>query len=671
MKRVGIDVGGTFTDLVVYDPEAGSVERTKMLTNHRNPSLAVGQALGAVGLDLDDRFELLHGTTLVTNIIVERNGAKVGLLTTEGFRDVLEIMRGDRESLYDLQWDRPKHFVPRRLRAEVPERIDHRGEVVRPLDEEKASQAIAALVEAGVDGVAICLLHSYRNDVHERRLKALIERAAPGLPVSASSEVNREIREYERMSTTVLNSYVAPRFRAYDAELGTSVDDSRDLKYMHSAGGLMKRGHARELPISLAFSGPAAGVQAAAYFAEVTGNPNLIAIDMGGTSLDMCLVQDGAAETAKELDIEWGIPVRTPATRIRSIGAGGGSIAWVDAGGALRVGPRSAGSDPGPACYGGGGREPTVTDANLVLGLVDQDAFLGGTMKLDREAAVAAFEPLVRAFDRSTEEVAAAVHTMVNVNMAQAIRQITIERGIDPREFAMISYGGACGQHAVELAREVGVRKVLFPALSSTLSAFGMLTADLQYTRSRSVLRRLNAELVPDLEREWTALEREARAMLGGDVASNGQARVVREVDARYAEQSHEITVACDGVALTPEGISDAFEQLHHRMYGTRLGDEIEVVGLHVTVSATVPRPAVAAPAAESSGEPQASSLRHVGRRSEPIAVYARATLTPGMSLAAPCVVEDTDTSIFVPDGYSCHVDAHGNIVATAQSEEL
>ena len=517
MKRIGVDIGGTFTDLVLYDGDQNVIASAKTLSTPEAPDQAVRQLLTDVGIGEGEPFQLMHGTTLVTNLIVERSGAKVGLVTTRGFRDVLESMRADRQHLYDLQWDKPKPFIPRYLRVEVNERLDHHGNVLIGLHDNDVRDVVGYLLEHEVEAVAVCLLHSYANQVHERRISDIIGEMAPDLPVTISCDVNPEIREYERTSTTVLNSYALPKTRAYIDQLEQAFSRTGVIRYMHSGGGLVSAGVARSMPVHLAFSGPAAGIRAATWVCERAGISDIVTVDMGGTSFDVCLVQDGVPETTGELEVEWEIPIRARALNINSIGAGGGSIAWIDAGGALRVGPHSARADPGPACYNRGGTEPTVTDANMVLGLLNPAGFFGSRLALDADKSTRALQPLAGHFDQSVSEVAKGIYSIVNANMAQAIREITIERGIDPRDFTVVSFGGAGGQHAIEVAREAGSRRVAFPALPGTFSALGLLTADMRYSRSRSMVARLLDIPMGRLSEELAKLKQQGISMLASE----------------------------------------------------------------------------------------------------------------------------------------------------------
>ena len=671
MKRIGVDIGGTFTDLVLYDENQQLISSSKTLSTRDVPEQAVKKLLEDVGLQEGVSFQLMHGTTIVTNLIVERSGAKVGLITTRGFRDVLESMRADRQHLYDLQWDKPRPFVPRFLRVEVDERLDHRGNVLVPLQDEDVQRVVEYLLGHEVEAVAVCLLHSYTNPAHEQRILQIISEMAPQLPVTLSYDVNPEIREYERTSTAVLNSYALQKTRSYVNRLEDAFSRTGGIRYMHSGGGLVSSEIAASLPVYLAFSGPAAGVLAATWIAERTGISNIVTIDMGGTSFDVCLVQDGVPATTGELMVEWEIPIRTRAININSIGAGGGSIAWLDAGGALRVGPRSARADPGPACYNRGGTEPTVTDANMVLGLLNPANFVGSKLILDADKSTEALRSLAAHFDQSVAEVAKGIYSIVNANMAQAIREITIEKGIDPRDFTIVSFGGAGGQHAIEVAREVGSTRVIFPVLPGTFSALGLLAANMKYARSKSLVARLSELSMDRLSDELATLEREGRALLSSDREFTDAIVVEYSADLRYVQQSHEISVELDPDELTHDRIYTAFEDTHERLYGTRLGDPLEIINLHVTVVGRVQRPTLSEATLGSKALPEPVRRAEVAFFDQPIAVFAREDLRAGMSITDVCLIEEADSVLYIPDDCSGQVDRYGNIIVELTKQRL
>jgi N-methylhydantoinase A len=604
---VGVDVGGTFTDLVaIVDGQLVTAKAPSIPGAEAAGVAAVLRASGVEAVDV-----LAHGTTVATNALLERRGARTALVTTEGFRDLLEIGRQDRASLYDLTARRPAPLVPRELRFTVRERMGPDG-VIRPLDEGSLAAAVEGLRAADVDAVAVVLLFSFLHPEHERRVGKAVRRALPGVRVSLSVEVLPEVREYERLSTTVANAYLAPALSAYLAEIEPVP------LVMQSSGGVVDVQTAGERPAACVLSGPAAGVAGAAFVAGLGGFQDVLTFDMGGTSTDVATVLGGVAQVTAE-SIVAGIPIRFPMVDVHTIGAGGGSIAWLDDGGALRVGPRSAGARPGPACYGRGGEEPTVTDANLVLGYLGDGAVLGGEVVLDRALGEAALVPL----GMEAVEAALGVVRVVDANMARALRVVSVERGIDPRGLALVAFGGAGPLHACSLAEELGIERVLVPAASGVLSALGLAVADLR----RDYVGRSFEEL-------------EAQVDLPG-------ATLTRLVDARYPGQSHELTIE--------EGAD--FDAAHEQRYGFRLEGEPEVVSRRLV--ATVPRP-------KPSLQCQAL-LRRTPRARRSVfldAAWAEVPVYgPGVAVAGPAIVELPEATCLVRPGWAGEPDAAGTLV--------
>jgi N-methylhydantoinase A len=579
MRVVGIDTGGTFTDFVLFD--GLQIRAHKVLSTPRDPSIGVLQGLREIGA-LD--AEVVHGSTVATNCFLERKGARVALVTTKGFEDLLEIGRQDRGALYDLMWERPEPLVPRSRRYGVRERIDARGRVVVPLDR-------AALRRIREQHVAVCFLHSYANPKHEREAGRILKRA------SLSCDVLPEYREYERLSTTVLNAYVAPVMEEYVARLGRAVGRFR---LMASDGGTLRAEAACRRPAQTLLSGPAGGVIAA----QALGFGKVISFDMGGTSTDVCCI-DGAAKVTKEGMIG-GLPLRVPHFEIHTVGAGGGSIARFDEGGALRVGPESAGADPGPMCYGRGGKLPTVTDANLALGRIDPALFFGGRMTL---------RPV-----RMKRSLAEGIDEVANANMERALRRVSVERGHDPADFRLLAFGGAGPLHACELAARLGMKGVIVPRWPGLFSALGMALADLTVEKSRTVLGR---------EIDWGALERAALAELTG--------RVERFVEARYRGQSHEIRI--------PWGAD--FHEAHRRRYGFRRDAPVEVVNAIVRVTAALPKP----------------RLRPIARGGRTWrGSISRDALRAGDVVRGPSVVTESSATTWIPKGLAGRVDPFGHL---------
>jgi N-methylhydantoinase A len=629
---VGVDVGGTFTDLVaVVD---GELITAKVPSDPGAQARGVAAALTAADVGAVD--VLAHGTTVATNALLERRGARTALVTTEGFRDVIEIGRQARASLYDLAAHGPAPLVPRELRFTVRERMGPDGVLV-PLDERSLAEAVAGLRRADVDAVAVCLLFSFRHPEHERRVAEAVRAALPGVLVSVSSELLPEFREYERCSTTVANAYLAPALAAYLDELEPAP------LVMQSSGGVVDVATARERPAACVLSGPAAGVAGAAFAAGLSGFEDVLTFDMGGTSTDVAAVLGGEAVVTAE-SVVAGVPIRFPMVGVHTIGAGGGSIAWLDDGGALRVGPRSAGARPGPACYGRGGEEPTVTDANLVLGYLGDGAVLGGEIVLDREAAQRAlaripvdeslhkrFNPGLRdwvanatSFDTAEGVLAVAdgIVRVVNANMARALRVVSIERGIDPRGLALVAFGGAGPLHACALAEELGIDRVLVPRASGVLSALGLAVADLR----RDYVGRAFEELEEQVE-------------LPG-------ATLTRYVDARYPGQSHELTI---------EESAD-FHAAHEQRYGFRLDGEPEVVARRLVATVSRLRPSLRSHA-------QVETERR-SRRAYLNGAWADVSVHgPGEPVTGPAFVELSEATCLVRPGWAGEPDCHGTLV--------
>ena len=556
--RIGVDVGGTFTDFVLVDSHKKFIYTGKRLTTPGDPSLAIlegiARLLGEAKTIISAVGAVVHGTTLVANTVIERKGAKVGLITTKGFRDSIEIGREIRYDLYDLFFQMPEPLVPRYLRLGVDERIDADGTVLRPIDEAEVRGAARHLGEAGCDAIAICFLHAYRNDAHERLARSIVAAEIGHRPISISSEVAPEIREFERANTTCANAYVQPLMTTYLERLDSQLRSSGlrgALHVMLSGGGLTTIRAASSFPIRLIESGPAAGAMAAAFYSRLTGIEDLISFDMGGTTAKMCLIDNGRPQHAHEFEAARvrrfrkgsGLPLKVPVVDLIEIGAGGGSIARVDRAGLLKVGPDSAGAEPGPVCYQRGGAEPTVTDADLLLGYLSPDYFLGGEMALNVEAVQRAVEEKVAApLGMTVMEAAAGIHAIVNENMAAATRMYIAEKGRDPRRYSLIAFGGAGPVHACGLARLLKVKRVICPLGAGVMSALGFLVAPFAIDYVRSYMTRLDQVDWGHLGQLFEEMERDARAMLAE--AGAGEFHILRHADMRYVGQGFEIKVA-------------------------------------------------------------------------------------------------------------------------------
>jgi len=662
--RVGVDVGGTFTDFVACD-STGRTTSLKVPTTPANPAGGVLDGLAAVTRVAGRCASLAHGTTLVTNAIVERRVGAVGLVTTRGFGDVLEIGRMNRPHLYRIDLPaKPEPLVPRRLRAEVGERVGPDGSVLAPLDLGQLPKIVERFRRDGVESVAICLLHAYANPAHEQALRQALAVHFPY--VSVSSEINAEFREYERTCTTVLNAAVMPLAARYIDDLVARMAASTGavpIHLLHSAGGMMSVDAARARPLTMAMSGPAAGVASAAYLARTLALPRALAFDMGGTTTDVCLITDGVPETARQRKLG-GYPVRLPAVGVESIGAGGGSIAFVDATGALKVGPRSAGAQPGPACYGLGGTEPAVSDANLILGYLNPERIYGGSIRLDRARAERALEPIQRRFGLSLLDAAHAVVEVANANMQRALRLVSVQRGYDLREFTLIAYGGAGPIHAGALAREAGIARIVVPAHSGAFSALGCLVSPLRYDAMQTHRMRLEAWEAKVVADRLRGLEVQCLTPLSDEGHAAERVLLRRSVDLRYAGQNYELEV--DYGAGTPDALRTTFERRHHQLYGYATGESVECVNLRVT--AQVVRDDLTLGSSVAGGSATAApvgELRAFFREAGAVTMprYDRGALPPEQAIAGPALVEDEWSTTLVYPGQKCRADRLGNLL--------
>jgi N-methylhydantoinase A len=659
--RIGIDVGGTFTDAVAVD-DAGRVTLAKAASTPADPSVGVMDGVAALaealGLDaarlLADTDRIVHGTTVATNALIERKGARVGLLTTEGHRDVIEMREGLKDDRYNLRMPAPEPLVPRARRLGVRERVRADGTVATPLDASSLDRAIAALARDGVEAVAVCYFHAYRNDRHEALTRRAVGRALPGVYVSLSSAVLPQIKEYERVSTTVVNAYVGPALSRYLSRLHARLREAGyhgPVLIMQSHGGIVPIEEAVRIAAGAVLSGPAGGVAGSRYCARLLGEDNLIPFDMGGTSTDISLVVGGRAQLAGDRGVA-GHRVALPSLDIVSLGAGGGSIAWVDTGGILQVGPQSAGADPGPACYGRGGSAATVTDANLVLGYLDAGNFLGGRAHLDVPAAERAFDELAKRLGVDRVAAAAGVHAVVNTRMAEGIRLVSVRRGVDPRRFALLAFGGAAGLHATNVARQLDIRRVIVPRVAAVLSAWGMLATDLRYEVVRTHIGDVKRIGAPALRRVFASMEADGRRRLGAAFA--GRIRVERAADMRYGEQVFEVTVPLDGVDLAAPDVMpqmiERFHQRHEALYSYSLRDQEPVlVNARLAVVGELPALPEEPPlTARPHGAPR--SHRRVYERGDWVKapVYDLEALAPGQIVAGPAVLETATTTVLL-----------------------
>ena len=694
-SRIGVDIGGTFTDLVWVDETTGAVRVGKLLTTPKDPSQAVEEGvvtlLHEAGAGAAAVRALIHGTTLATNALIERKGARVGLLATAGFRDAVEIGREGRYDMYDLFIDPPVPLVPRQLRVEVTERVLADGSVLRPLDPVQARAAIAELGTLGVEAIAICLLHAYRNPAHERTLAALCAEILPGVPVSCSSDVVPEIREYERTSTTTANVYVMPLMARYLDDLERKLQElgvPGRLYVMMSAGGIATPETAKRVPVRLVESGPAAGALAAARSARQVGLDRLLSFDMGGTTAKACVIDRGEPLLAREFEVARadrfkkgsGLPIRVPVVELIEIGAGGGSVARVDRMGLLKVGPDSAGADPGPACYGAGGQEPTVTDADLLLGYLDADFFLGGRMRLDVEAARRAIETRVaQPMGLGLTEAAWGIHRVVNENMAAAARVHGIERGKDLRGYPLFAFGGAGPVHAWQVGRILRVPRVLVPYGAGALSAYGLLAAPLAFDFVRTAPQRLTAADWELINRLFQEMEAEGRRILRGADVPDAEVSVRRSAEMRYFGQGHEVDVEIPTGILTEASlgpITASFETAYRLLYSrTPMGVPLEALNWRAVISG--PSPALTITSGLETGAATAPTAKkhRAAYFPEPggyveTPVYDRYRLDPGVRFVGPVIVEERESTTVIGPGALISVDAHRNLVAEPASGE-
>jgi len=682
--RIGVDIGGTFTDVVLVDEETGRIGVAKAPTTPRDVTQGVidgiRQGLTRYRVVPSEVTLLAHATTIVTNALIEKSGAKAGFVATRGFRDVLELRRSSRADLYDLFQDAPAVLVPRRWRFEITERIDAQGQVVTPLDEGEIDGVITAIRHAELETVAVSLLFSFLNNTHERLLGERLRRALPGVGVYLSSEVLPEIREFERASTTTVCAYVGPLLAGYLDRLQCEITalGLPQLYVMGSSGGVFDIAEGLRMPAMAIESGPAAGVIAAALAGKELGLSNLISFDMGGTTAKASLIADGEVAVTAEYEVggsghlkRWlhgtGHPVRVPVIDLAEVSAGGGSIAWVDPGGALKVGPRSAGATPGPAAYGLGGSEPTVTDADVVLGYLDREALLGGALAINLAAAQAAIrERVADPLGLGVTEAAAAIVEIVNSNMAEALRIVSVERGHDAREFALIAFGGAGPVHAASLAAELQIPEVIVPPVSGAFSALGVVASDLKRDYSRTLYADLQALDPARVAEALAEMEATTSEWLASTGIPTERCQLLRAADLRYRRQAYELTVPMDQGAVTRESLdrlATAFHDTHRQTYGHANPEEVvQLVNLRLTAIGRLPgltlaQPPVAAPARRRKREvwfPQDGSA--------PCPIHWRDGLAAGETLTGPVIIEAMDSTIVVPPGWIASVDGKGYI---------
>ena len=691
--RIGVDIGGTFTDVALIDDASGAIGVAKVPTTPRNLAEGVLSALDIAmqryGIAAVDVGLLSHATTVVTNAILEEKGARAALVATRGFRDVLELRRSARSDLYDLFQDAPATLIPRRRRFEITERVGADGAVVTPLAEGEIDGLIAELKAARVEAVAVSLLFSFLNPDHERRLGARLRAALPGVPVYLSSEVLPEIKEFERTSTTAVCAYVGPILASYleKLERATRSKSLPSLYIMASNGGVLEAAEAVAMPAMAVESGPAAGVVAAALVARQTGR-NLLSFDMGGTTAKASLIRDGQYATTSDYEVgggasgnRWmhgtGHPIRVPVIDLAEVSAGGGSIAWVDRAGALRVGPKSAGAEPGPVCYGRGGTEPTVTDCNLLLGYLDKTSLLAGDLPIDSAAAEAAVaRKLAEPLGVDVRKAAAGVIDIVNNAMAEALKIVSVQRGHDAREFTLAAFGGAGPLHAAALASELGIAEVLCPPIPGAFSALGLVGTDLKRDYVRTVYTTTATADPGTLQAAFAELEREGAAMLDRAGVAPERRRFERSIDARYERQSYELPIPVPAHAFSHAALSeiaDAFHDRHRQTYGhDNRSEPVQLVSIRVAAIGTIP-PLPIREKTAGAGIDAVKSQRQVWFRATGTVdamVYHRGRMPAGLVAKGPVVIESLESTILVPPDWQAKMTDDGFVVLTRRDEE-
>ncbi len=682
---IGVDIGGTFTDVVCVDPKSGEIFFTKVPTNYADIVAGVlegvSKMLAEVGAEAADISRIAHGTTIATNVVVQRAGARMALMTTRGFEDVLEIGRLKRRDMYDLNIDvqTPVFLCPRRYRIGIPERLDPTGKVLEPLDEASVAEAIDRLVsEHAIEAVTVAYLYAFRNDSHEQQTRDIIRQRQPGIFVSLSSEVNPIYREYERTAVTAFDAYMRPVVERFMGTLEKRLRDfglTAEIHVMQSRGGVTSTRLAGQRPVHLFLSGPAGGVVGAARLAHAVGEPDVVTVDIGGTSCDVALIADGRPAVNATGNIA-GYPLPISMVGVNTIGAGGGSVLWLDGGGSLRVGPRSAGSMPGPVCYDRGGEEPTVTDASLALGYLNPRWFAAGEVQLNPSAADAALAKLGARLNMSASEVALGAQRIINVQMAEQIRLITIRRGHDPRKFTLMAFGGAGPLHAGALISMLGMKAALIPQTPGVLSAFGLLVADVEVEQQSSFLKRVSEADPAALGTALMELEDKCLAVMRADGFATDGARTRFSADMRYIGQSYEIVVSiADGAvtAATLETVVRDFEAEYVRLYGFSNRNDVEIVNLRAV--AYIPVESLDDYHLHQTGDGKdardgETEARFLGAELPlPTAIYRRDRLRPGDVVEGPAIVQQPDTTVLVYPRQTARVDPHYSLFIEGVSE--
>jgi N-methylhydantoinase A len=677
--RFAVDTGGTFTDIVVLDEETGAFSIDKSPTTPSNVLEGLLNVIQKAQIDLAKvgRF-FVHGSTTALNALLERKGVKTAYIATSGFRDVPQIGRINRPEIYNPKYHKPPQIVPRDLRFEVVERLNAAGEIITPLDEKDVRRVAREIAERDVQAVAVCLLHAYKNPVHELRIKEILQQLVPYVSVTASSQIAAEQREYERSTTTILNAYLAPIVERSLEELERTLRQrgfNSDIVLAKSDGGGMSSAAAKTAAINTLLSGPAGGVIGGLYIAEVTGRENLITADVGGTSFDVGVIKNGQATANQEL-IAAGFPVLIPNLDIRTIGAGGGSIAWLDSAGALHVGPQSAGAQPGPMCYSRGGSEPTVTDAALVNGYIDPGYFLGGEMSIDVELAKRGIsEKVARPLGLDLPAASNGILQIALSHMAGAVRDILSESGDDPRDFSLLCYGGGGPLFAAALLEELRLPSAIVPIVPANFSAWGMLMIDMRHDVLKAIGKRLNDLKPAELRLDFSKLENDARATLDGEGIEGAKRHLFRSLDMRYVGQGHTVSVPFDSSAADDQLISsvyESFQKVYREVYGYTMDLAADVVNLRIKAIGEISKPKLrqlknGGPSAQSAVKGRRRVVDMIDGEATDHVVYERSKLLAGNRVEGPAIIEEPTTITPVRVGQKCTVDSHGNLVITRQ----
>ncbi len=669
--RVAVDVGGTFTDVFIFNEENGDIKVTKTPSTPSNPGQGILNGLDKAEVPLSEVTLFSHGTTVGTNALITRRLPPTALVTTEGFRDVIEIRRSTKPDLWDAYKDVAPPYIRRRDRLEVKERVDYDGNIVTPLDEEEARQLGAVLKKRGMEAVAICFMNSYANPEHELRMKEILQEELPDAFICTSAEVLPEIFEHERFSTTVVNAVLGPVAGKYLKKLTGHLREKGyqgEVLVLHCGGGVMTAETVSQCAARIASSGIAAGAISTSYIAKLCGYQNAMGLDMGGTSTDISLMYEGNIRITKDWAIEYGYPIMFPSIEILTIGAGGGSEAWIDEGKSLRNGPQSAGADPGPVCYNKGGTMPTNTDANLVLGRLNTK-ILGGAISLDKESAEKVIaEKIAQPFNFSTVEAANAIIKVANANMCDALKLISVRRGYDPREFALVAFGGAGSLHAAHLAQEMEIPVVIVPPFPGITSAMGCLLVDVRHDLSKTYLADVNKVKVEDLEREYEDLEAQAQKLLEEENTPTERMQLLRFLEMRYVGQWRSLSVPVSRPINSLEEAIETFHNEHQREYAFANRDQaVQIYGLHVAAIGTVPKPNLKKYPKEGSAKEGFIGTRQVYFEEAggfvAAKIYDRAKIPAGATFEGPAIVEQLDSTVVVPPGVSVEVDEYLNII--------